>query len=84
MNKKITRTITETTVRYKLYNRVTGLMEEVENTYLGKLTKEKAISRLAKDYKGNTNYIFIDVIKLEAEEKKCSMMLEDFIINGNM
>lgn len=81
---KITRTITETTVRYKVYNRVTGLMEEVENTYLGKFTKEKIISRLTKDYKNNTNYIFIDVITLDTKREKCSMMLEDFIINGNM
>lgn len=80
---KITRTITETTVRYKLYNRVTGLMEEVENTYLGNLTKEKAITRIAKDYKNNTNYIFIDVITAEAKERKYSMSAEKFIINAD-
>ncbi len=67
---KITRTITETKVKYKLYSRVTGLIEEVENSYLGNLTREKAISRVAKDYKDNTSYIFIDVLTVEPKETK--------------
>lgn len=81
---KITRTITETKVKYKLYNRETGLMEEVENSYLGNLTREKAISRVAKDYKGNTNYIFIDVLTVEPKETKYAMNSDEFIKNSEV
>ena len=82
--KKITRTITETKVKYKLYNRATGLMEEVENSYICNLTREKAISRVAKDYKYNKNYIFIDVLTVEPKETKYAMDSDEFIKNSEV